>query len=74
MDDELLRAVGLEGRIVEKIKHAGLDDRGMPCCDVWKLEQCEDFKRNMNVVDKTIKAKRSQVYFLVEISAGVKLH
>ena len=34
VDDELLRAAGLEDQIVDKIKHAGLDARGRPCCAV----------------------------------------
>ena len=64
VDDELLRAAGLEDQIVQKIKHAGLDDRGRPCCVVWQLEQCEDFKGQLNAVEETIKAKGHKCIFL----------
>lgn len=64
VEDEILKAAGLEDQIVNKIKHAGLDERGRPCCVVWQLEQCEDFAGQLNAVEETIKARGHKCIFL----------
>ena len=52
--DEMLRVTGREDQNINKVKHAGFDEFGHPCCCVWALEQCDDFKTQRNVVEELI--------------------
>ena len=65
VNDELLRAAGLENEIRNKVKHTGSCARtGKPCCAVWKLSQCQDFQEQLNAVEETIKQAGHECIFL----------
>ena len=62
--DELLKAAGKMDQITDKIRHAGLDADGVPCCCVWALSQCEDFKQQQNSVQELIEKLGHHCLFL----------
>ena len=65
VNDELLRAAGLEDQIEPKIVHQGRCPRtGAPCCVVWELEQCPDFQGQENAVEETIHQAGHKCIFL----------
>ena len=52
--DEMMKATGKIDQIEAKIRHAGYDEDGVPCCCVYALSQHDDFKAQKNAVMELI--------------------
>ena len=61
--DWVLTATSLN-QIEEKIRHQGFDKDGVPCCCVFALSQCDDFKDQKNAVMELIESLGHLCVFL----------
>ena len=57
-------SVSLTHQIEEKIRHQGFDEDGVPCCCVFALSQCDDFKAQKNAVKELIESLGHLCVFL----------
>lgn len=61
-DDEMLKAAGKAHLIADKVHHTG--SRAAPCCCVYALSQCADFRAQQNALEELITKAGHRCIFL----------